>query len=528
MKQISFFTILTAVFMFPLLIQAVEVSSQVTAVTLYPNKARETRSGKLSITHTGEQEIIFADISRYIDPQSVQVAIPGVSILSVTSRTNYLGKKTDQAQLKTWKDSLEKVQDERTWLQERIAVAQGELKLYEQNLTVGGDQTSLYPKAVEELATLYKTKTLKIREQLVQLRKEDKSLTEIINKLQTQINTAGGTNQPVQEIVVKTIASKSGQFDYQLQYMVSNAGWKPVYDIHAEQLSQPLKLKMKASIVQQTGYDWKNIQLTLSTAQPQTNQKMPEWRTEFVDFQQVYKMESGALNEVVISASRMEAKSIRSVSVDDSYSVELIESSTAQMYQISRGQNISSTGDAQLVEISAIDMPATFRYETMPKKDPSVYLVAKVAQWESYNLLSGMANIFFEGTYVGQVNIDAKAVKDTLDVSLGRDELVFVERQEVKNVTSKKVIGSSKREDKTFEITVKNNKKSAVDVVVYDQVPVSRQSNIEVTVNDTDKAQYNAETGKLEWTISLKAGESKKIRFSYAIKYPSDKSIIVR
>lgn len=508
----------------PAIVQALEVSSKVTEVTLYPNKARETRSGKISITQSGEQEIIFRDISRYIDAQSIQVSISGVNILSVSTRVNYLGKKTDQAQMKAWKDTLQSIQEQRSWLQEKLAVAQGELKLYDQNLSIGGDQTSLYPKAVEELATLYKSKTLKIREQIFQLKKEDKSLEESIQKLQAQINAAGPNNQPVQEIVVKTIANKVGQFDFQINYMVTQAGWTPMYDIYSKSLTQPLQLKMKAQIVQQSGYDWENVKLTLSTAQPQQNQKMPEWSTEYVDFKQDIQF----LRKSAAPMMRAESMSAKVMNddkgVQDDF-IELIETSTAQLYQISRSQNIASSNESKFVDISEIEMPVMYKYESVPKKDLSIYLVAKVPQWESYNLLNGKANIFFEDTYVGQIYLEAKSVNDTLDISLGKDELIFIDRKSINDYTSKKLIGTNKREDKIIEITIKNNKKVNAEIVINDQIPVSRQKEIEVTLNDSDKANYTPENGKLEWNLNLKPGESKKIRFSYTIKYPSDKKI---
>lgn len=531
MKKITSYFVIAIVGAFTHISYALEVSSKVSAVTLYPNKARETRTGKLSITQTGEQEIVFSEISRYLDGQSVQVSIPGLNILSVTTRTNYLGKKTDQVQLKVWKDSLQNIQDKRAWQLEKIAVAQGELKLFEQNLAVTGDHTEYFTKAVNDLANLYSANTLKIREKLLQLKKEDKKFEETIQSLQNQINTAGPQNQPIQEIVVKVDAQKAGLWDYQLHYLVSNVSWLPMYDIHAQQINQPLQVKMKAKIFQQTGYDWNNVQLTLSTAQPQSQQKMPVWKTDFVDYYitnnraVAYQME-----EVVVAAAYSKSAKLKEeeLAFEDGYIVEVSETATAQNYQIFRTQNIASSNDAYYVEMTNVEVPAIFQYESYPKRDDAVFLMAKVAQWENYNFLNAPANVFFEGTYIGQIPLSAKVVSDTLDISLGRDELVFVERKELTNVTSKKVIGSTKREDKTFEITVKNNKKSAVEVIVYDQIPVSRQKDIEITLNNSDKSDYNAENGKLTWKVSLKAGESKKIKFDYTIKYPSNKVIEVK
>ena len=121
--------------------------------------------------------------------------------------------------------------------------------------------------------------------------------------------------------------------------------------------------------------------------------------------------------------------------------------------------------------------------------------------------------------------MDAKSVNDTLNISLGKDELVFIDRKSINDYTSKKLIGTNKREDQIIEITVKNNKKVNVEILINDQIPVSRQKEIEVTLNDSDKAVYTPENGKLEWNLNLKPGESKKLRFSYTIKYPSDKNI---
>lgn len=529
MKKISSLFVIAILGTFSHIAYALEVSSKVYAVTLYPNKARETRVGKLNISQTGEQDIIFTEISRYLDGQSVQVSIPGVNILSVTTRTNYLGKKTDQAQLKMWKDSLQDIQDKRAWQLEKIAVAQGELKLYEQNLSVAGDHTEHFTKAVNDLANLYSANTLKIREKLLQLKKEDKKLEETIQRLQNQINNAGPQNQPIKEIVVKVDAQKPGLWDYQLQYLVSNASWQPMYDIHTAQIHQPLQVKMKAKIVQQTGYDWNGVHLTLSTAQPQSQQKMPVWKTDFVDYIQFREMDIKYDMEIAAAPAMKMNKSVSAAVVQNDFiEVEVAETATAQNYQITKTQNIPSTTDAHFVEMTHVEVPALFQYESYPKHDAAVFLMAKIPQWENYNFLNAPANVFFEGTYVGQIPLSAKVVSDTLDISLGRDELVFVERKELNNVTSKKVIGSTKREDKTFEITVKNNKKSPVEVVVYDQIPVSRQKDIEVTLNNSDKAEYNPETGKLTWKISLKAGESRKIKFDYTIKYPSNKVIEVK
>jgi len=510
-------------------VQAVEVESTVSAVTLYQNKARETRTGKILLRQTGEQELVFTNISRNIEPQSLQVSVSGATVLSVTTRMNYLDKNTQTVQLQKWRDSLELLEEQRGWLREKLAVAQGELKILDVNMEVGGEQTLSYVKATEDMANQYKVRALKIRETMFALQKEDKELEKTVKNLQAQIASQGNNRQPVQEIVVLIAAAKSGEVAYKCQYLVNNAGWTPVYDIKAGSLNEPIQLLMKASIRQLTGYDWKNIQLTLSTANPSANQSRPVLSPEYVTYVRNPQPE---LQEVVINMAYSKSKPANSREffdadgVADTFDAE--ETPTAQVYQIDRPQNLVSKNEAQLVNITAAELKAEYIYHTVPKKEATAFLVGKIPGWEQYNLLRGTANIFFEDTYVGQTTIDPKVVSDTLLLSLGRDELINIDRQSVKDVTSKKTIGSAKREEKAFEITVKNNKKVSADIEILDQIPVSNQKDIEVSLNADGGAEYTPENGRLRWTISLKPGESRKLRFSYTIKYPANQEIYIR
>lgn len=206
---------------------------------------------------------------------------------------------------------------------------------------------------------------------------------------------------------------------------------------------------------------------------------------------------------------------------------EMEETAVAQLYGFKNLQDIKAGNEEQKVLIQSVAMEAMFTYHAVPKKDLTAYLIAKVANWEKYNLLPGKASIFFEDTYVGQTTINPKVASDTLLLSMGRDELINIERISVKDLSSTKWIGSSKKEVKTFEIKVKNNKKVDVQLEILDQIPVSRQKDIEVVLESQDGAEYLAENGRLKWTLNLKPGETKKIRFSYSIKYTEGKPIYI-
>jgi uncharacterized protein (TIGR02231 family) len=156
-----------------------------------------------------------------------------------------------------------------------------------------------------------------------------------------------------------------------------------------------------------------------------------------------------------------------------------------------------------------------------------VFLVAEIADWESLNLLPGMANIIFDGTYVGKSFIDPNSTMDTLNLSLGRDRKMVIKREKVQDYCSSKLIGGNRLHTVTYEITVRNTRKERVQLLLKDQIPLSAQKEIEVNVMEISEATRNEETGVLTWKLELAPNETKKMRIQYSVKFPKDKNVIL-
>lgn len=91
--------------------------------------------------------------------------------------------------------------------------------------------------------------------------------------------------------------------------------------------------------------------------------------------------------------------------------------------------------------------------------------------------------------------------------------------------TSKKVVGSNKTELKGYEIILRNNKNQLVSLEILDQLPISKNKEIEVKLEEQDGATFNADYGRLLWKVDLAPGDTKKIRFVYSVKYPKDRQV---
>jgi TonB-dependent SusC/RagA subfamily outer membrane receptor len=195
------------------------------------------------------------------------------------------------------------------------------------------------------------------------------------------------------------------------------------------------------------------------------------------------------------------------------------------IFDIDLPYDVPTNGKAQTAVLKEYEVPATYQFYAVPKLDKEVFLLAQIADWEKLNLLPGEANIIFEGTYIGKSFIDPSSTQDTLNLTMGRDKRVVVKREKLMDYSSVKFLGANKKQTFTYEITVKNNKKEAINILLKDQYPLSQNKEIEVELVESDGAAVNTETGVLNWKLQLAAGESKKVRLSYSVKYPKDKSL---
>jgi uncharacterized protein (TIGR02231 family) len=516
--------------------------SKITDVTVFRNYAKETRLANTTVPE-GNSEIIISNISTFLDENSLQVATKGnVKILSVSSRLNYLTDKTKSAQVIKLNDSVEILNDEIDWQSQQYYSYQDELKILDENKKLSNDKTVYTAAQVKELAELYRVRSIELRKYMYDLTKKQKAGREKITRIKQQIAELNGNQSTtVKEIVLKVNAKAAGAVSFKCSYIVTNAYWTPIYDIRAKNINSPLQLDCRAKVVQNTGYDWKDVKLTLSTANPSANHDRPILYPIYVDFFQPdyyqYKMKKSAtygenqmMNmaaapaKVDIARAYDKAEFDEGMKADDN-NVTIQEGEMAVEYNIETLQDVESDNKEHIVAIQEIEMPALYSYHTVPKLDMTAYLLARVTDWSKYNLLAGEANIFFDDNYVGKSYLNPNVSADTLLISLGRDEKINVKRVKLNDYSAKKLLSGNIRETKAFETTIKNNKNTAIEIELLDQYPISKNSQIEVTLEDANGATVTEEYGKLLWKIKLQPNESRKIKLVYTIKYPKDKQV---
>jgi uncharacterized protein (TIGR02231 family) len=181
-----------------------------------------------------------------------------------------------------------------------------------------------------------------------------------------------------------------------------------------------------------------------------------------------------------------------------------------------------------LVDAKEVDLDATFSHISIPKLDRSAFLLAHISGWQDLELIPGPTNVYFGGVYVGVSEIDTRNVSDTLSLSFGRDDKVVVMRKMKKELSSKSVMGGYKKESYSYEIAVRNNRGVPIKMEVYDQIPISRSSDINVIVDELSNGIRDEETGEVVWGMSIPAGDVTGREIGYTLKYPKNAKITVR
>jgi hypothetical protein len=206
---------------------------------------------------------------------------------------------------------------------------------------------------------------------------------------------------------------------------------------------------------------------------------------------------------------------------------QLVYNPTTVEIEVADPYSIKSNGERTLVDLKTYEIPADYRYTAIPKLDKDAFLLAEISDWSQYNLLEGESNLYFEDGFVGRSILNPNALQDTLQISMGRDRSIVMQREKVDQFSKKRSVGSNITESRGYEISLKNNKSQAVTLQLKDQIPVSVNSNITVTTGELSGGTLDPLTGIVTWEITLPPGGQQKLSLRYEVKYPKSERIIL-
>ena len=534
------------------------VKATLNEVTVYSQGAQLHHKANYTVK-TGVTEIIVEGISPFIDGKSIQVkAVGNVVILDSRYSLYYPqpGPLTEDGipvkikrDIALLEDSLRNLGYDQKEIQDEIDVLNTTKSIVMNNGSMKSqgrvnDSLNFLKQAVE----FYSLKITEINKKLLALekRKNDKidkrkEMEERLVNLRNYQNGNGfnqKNNNPIPRIIVTVSSTEPVSGKMNLSYFVSNAGWTPFYDLRSEALTGKINLTYKAQVYQNTGLDWNDVKLNISTNNPYANKTKPElqpWYIDYttyrveatkkrnLDYNQPASVQTEAFNMgYTFNSNAFEEKDALTANQFTTVVQQLI----AAEFKIDLPYTIKSNNEQHMVLIKQTDLDTKFKYYSVPKMDKGVYLVAQMTKLDELQLVPARANIFFDGSYIGETYIDPTSMDDTLNLSLGKDPNIVVKRTLLKKDSKDKIIAEKRERSFAYSIEVKNLKSIPIDIVIQDQIPITQNADITIEKSDLGKGgNLDETTGLMEWSFNLKPKESKLFDYNFKVKHNKDKQI---
>jgi uncharacterized protein (TIGR02231 family) len=505
------------------------IESTISDVTVFMSGAQVSEKGLISLK-AGENQLRITGLPAQLDANSIRVeGNEAYTILGVRHQINYLNSVQQTPRMRALQDSLDDAlfkQKEMIALKEVLV---GEKQMLEYNRNIKGENSTLIVEDLKEMADFFRSRLTENAYKYLEIGEKERVNNQDIARLQNTLNSMNArANVNSSEIMLALNASAIANTTIRVSYFVQNAGWYPVYDLRAEDVNSPISFSYRAKVFQSTGIDWKNVNLTISTGNPSVGGQIPTLLPWYLYQQQIY-------TEVTVASRRpMIANETPSVAYDGGQSKGLSKSEFVQVQQntvntefkISIPYTIPSDNAQYDVSMQTETLKAEYVYITIPKMDNDAFLKARISDWAQYSLLPGESNIYFKGTFVGKGYIDPTQANDTLDLSLGRDRSINVRREMLRDFCKNNLLGNKKTSSKAYEITIQNNKKQSIELIIEDQLPISQDGEITVAMEEISGASYDTNSGKVIWKMALQPNEIVKKQIRFTVTYPKKASVV--
>lgn len=475
----------------------------------------------------GINEIVLTGIANNIDRNSISVSGVGDGIIiSVVQRFDYLRDANQNPEIQKLQSLLDDLNIKLSKQKNDVQLLKYELDFLFANQNIKNEKTGISISELQKMSEFFKKRISEIQNNMLDnnllIKKTEKEIDKVKKQLEEQNNLS---NKPTNEIVVTISATKDGQFQINLSYLLLNAGWSPNYNIFVKNINSNAKLNYLANVWQNSGFNWNNVSIILSTRNPTKNNTKPElypWYLNFINPVLIREPKSNLYKSVTMEQAQAVAASPMETMADY---FEVNENQLSIEFTPTLKYSIPSDNKPHSISLKDATLNSSYQYYAVPKLDENAFLVMKIDKWDDLNLLPGEANIFFENSFVGKTYLNLQTTKDSLFISLGRDENIIVNRKQLKDFTDEKFLSNDVERNFIYEIQTKNIKKTKINLIVEEQFPISKQEDIVVKLKETDGAKFNNENGSLTWNFNINPNETITKKFSFSVRYPKDKKV---
>jgi uncharacterized protein (TIGR02231 family) len=511
------------------------LDTQITAVTVFPDRARVTRAGTCTL-EPGAHTVTIANLPRTLEENSLRASGSGAARLGgVQLEHRYLDiippgdAQAAQDKLQALLDQDKIFADEAEAWQTRLNVVKniGEQggENFARMLARGKLSLEGLTNTLDYLSNSYEAASNALRDLNARRRELQKQIDAARQEAE---KFSHATKREVYDAQVQLEATNAGTVTIELTYNVHGASWDAVYDARLQ--DKQLEWNYLAQVRQQTGEDWNApYALTLSTATLATGidkPELPPWRIDMYHPPQPRAMKTrGGPPMAAAPAAEMMMAAAPAPAPQMTYDLAQVESSGPSVtYEINTPRAIPSDGEAHQVNIARLQFDAALDYFCAPKAAEHAFVRTKFKNASEYVMLSGEVSLFHAQEFVGTRATETIAPNQEVELFLGAEPRLRVTRQETQREVNKTgLMGNTAGAALAYRIVIENPSLDTARVTVLDQIPVSQHPDIKVKLRDaTPRPSAQNEQGELAWNIEIKKGEKAQIDFGVTVEYPKE------
>jgi uncharacterized protein (TIGR02231 family) len=515
----------------------IEVTAAVTAVTVYSEQARITACAEVALK-AGAHKLVIDDLPLTLDVASLraggsgtaQVRVHGVDVRRRHHEEPPVATVRElEARIEELEDELKVIVDGQEVLEAQGRYLDGLRSASEQfarGLALG--RTSIEDQA--KISRSLQEQDTALRGEARALERKGREVNRTLDKVRRELEQIKSarpreSNQAVIELEVMS----PGEFQAELVYNVSRAAWKPIYDVRLIQAEDGhvLEVLAIAQITQSTGQDWRDVDLTVSTARTEMNRRLPELKPWYVD---VFRppvaraapapLKGSAARQARFGATLSDAAV--DIAAEPAMATVMTEEGGATVnFGVAKKGQIPSDGSPHKTMLFESRQPASVDYIAVPKLTDAAFRRMRATNAGTVPLLAGTVQLFVGERYVGASRIDYVPAGDDVEMMLGVEERVTVKRELVRRDVDKARLRDKRQIQYGYEITIKNLLSESVDVEVHDHLPVSRHEDIKIKLLDcSPEPTERDELNLMEWHLKLDAGAEDRVVYQYQVEHP--------
>ena len=526
----------------------VAANSAVDAVTVYPDGASVTRVISLDLP-AGEHSAVLKDFPLTLDPSSLRVEGEAGAKLTIGAIDAKPPRAAPPVNLPELDKRVEALKDERLNLQGAIDAATARRKFAERfaDASPAGIGEKGEARPIAEWRAAFAAVGEEVASADTAIRDAERKQRELDREIARHEQDRAQKPPSKMEVKIELAAAAATKATLRVTYAVRHARWAPLYDARldtgAKDRKPALELVRRAEITQNTGEDWSNVALAVSTVRTARGGSAPDLKSLVVQYPQPprpvaaasamdYAAAPAAAPQRLLRSSAGKAEEpVMEKAAEQQAAADV--SGFQVVFRIPGRVSLGAGEGAKSLRVSSTNIAPDLTVRAVPVLDPTAFLEASFKQAEDAPLLPGRVAIYRDGVFVGRGVMAAAAKDEIVRLGFGADDKVKIERAVLKRNEGSAglIVTTSKTDERAFKTTVRNGHDFPIRIAIEDQLPVSENDEIQVEMLPSTTAptatNIRDRRGVLEWAFEAKAGEVRDINFAWRIRWPKDKGVVM-